>query len=100
MRLRLTRRHVDGEARLEHAEPRQVAALVADGRDHAPDRVVEPGRVHARAADGLLHDERGQFHGLEGVQRAVSLPEPMAVRTAETMKTSVSGMRPPHFGFC
>jgi len=61
---------VDGETGLEDAEPRQVAALVAEGSDDAPDRVVETGRVHARAADGLAHDERGQFHGLEGMQRA------------------------------
>jgi len=62
--------HVDGEARTKHAEPRQVAALIANGSDHAPDGIVEAVGIHARAADGLAHDERGQFDGLEGMERA------------------------------
>ena len=61
---------VDGEARFEDAEPRQVAALIAEGCDDAPDGVVEAGRLDASTLDGRAHDEGSQFDGLEGMERA------------------------------
>jgi hypothetical protein len=59
---------MDGEARFEDAEPRQVAALIAEGGDDAPDGVIEAGGADARTFDGFAHDEGGQFDRLEGVE--------------------------------
>ncbi len=76
MRLRVTAGTCDREAGLEHGQPRQVGALVAQRRYTAPDHIFNPAGLYPGALDRSLQDCRGQVDGRNWVQGTAWFSDP------------------------